>query len=354
MDVLHKPFTPSVWHALLALLVGPLLLASSIGHTVQAQDAGAGAFARVGFGAHGMALGNAVSAAPGTQSAAFYNPALAPGIEAQNISLSAALMTFDRDMQHITFDAPLGPTAGLSTGVMRAGVSDIDGRDSDGRPTETLSTDEYALFLAFGNQFWDRLAGGATLKLYFADLVDDVGTVQTLAVDLGLIYTVQSGTHIGLSVSDLLAKYEWDTGGVGGRSATDFFPVRVRVSASHRLLDDRLRLLAEYESRFTDREQRVRLPREGSAQPSERFETRDFRLHESMGRIGVSYAFVETFTVRGGIDRLGEDGINGWQPSLGFGLTQSLGTLDVDVNYAAVVEPYVTDLMNVLSVRIYL
>ena len=335
------------------LLVG-LLLAGPAEQVAQAQEAGAGAFARIGFGAHGMALGNAVSAAPGTQSAAFYNPALASGIEQQNLSLSAALMTFDRDMQHVTFDAPLGPTAGISTGVMRAGVSNIDGRDSDGRPTETLSTDEYALFLAFGNQFFDRLAGGATLKLYFSDLVDDVGTVQTLAVDLGLIYTVQEGTHIGLSVSDLLAKYEWDTGGVGGRSSTDLFPVRVRVSASHRLLDDRLRLMAEYESRFTDRDQRLRTPREGSAQPSEQFETRTFRLHESMGRIGASYTFVEPFTARGGIDRLGEGGFNGWQPSLGFGINQSLGTLDVDIDYAAVLEPYVTDLMNVLSVRIYL
>lgn len=331
-----------------------LALLTSTGPTLLAQDTAAGAFSRIGVDAQSMALGNALGASPEGDVAALYNPALAHQATAQYLSLSAALMTFDRELQMASFNTPLGPTAGISAGVMRAGVSNIDGRDRDGRPTETLSTDEYALFLAFGNQFLERLAAGATLKLYLADLVDEVGTVQSLGVDLGMVYTVREGTRLGLSVSDLLASYEWDTGGTGGRSASDAFPVRVRISAAQELHDDRLLLLAEYEARFTDREQRRRIPREDGLQPTERFDTQDFRIHESLGRIGVRYRLADVLDVRAGADRLGADGFDGWKPSAGFGLHQSLGTIDLRIDYAAVVEPYVTDLMNVISIRIYL
>lgn len=339
---------------LVAALLFIVLTAGSQPLLLTAQDTGAGAFARIGADAQGIALGNALGAHPDADVAALYNPALAHQATGQYLALSAALMSFDRELQMASFNTPIGPTAGISAGVLRAGVSDIDGRDTNGNPTETLSTDEYALFLAFGNQFLDRLAAGATLKFYIADLVDEVGSVQSLGIDLGLTYTLREGTQLGLSVSDLLAAFEWETGGIGGRSATDSFPVRVRLSAAQRLLDDDLMLLAEYEARFTDREQRQRIPQDPPVQPVDRVDTRSFRFGESLGRIGVQYRLLDILDVRGGADRLSANGFDGWKPSAGFGLRQSVGTLDVRIDYAAVVEPYVTDVMNVLSVRIYL
>ena len=334
------------------VLVLALLIASAAPLT--AQDTAAGAFARIGVDAQGMALGNALGASPEADVAALYNPALAHQASGQYLALSAALMSFDRELQLAAFSTPIGPTAGVSAGVLRAGVSDIDGRDTDGNPTGTLSTNEYSLFLAFGNQFFDRLAAGATLKFYIADLVDEVSSVQSLGVDLGLTYTPRNGTTIGLSVSDLLAAYDWETGGVDGRSANDAFPVRLRLSGAQQLLDGDLMLLAEYEARFSEREQRRRIPRDPPLQPVDRVATSSFQINESLGRVGVRYRLLDMLDVRGGADRLGTDGFDGWAPSAGFGLRQSVGTLDVRIDYAAVVEPYVTDLMNVLSVRIYL
>ena len=328
------------------------LLASSA--PLAAQDTAAGAFARMGADAQGMALGNALGASPEADVAVLYNPALAHQASGQYLSLSAALMSFDRELQLVAFSTPLGPTAGVSAGVLRAGVGDIDGRDINGNPTETLSTNEYALFLAFGNQFFDRIAAGATLKFYIADLVDEVSTVQSLGVDLGVTYTPRDGTALGLAVSDLLAAYEWDTGGVGGRSATDAFPVRLRFSGAQELLDGDLMLLAEYEARFSEREQRRRIPRDPPVQPVDQIATSSFRINESLGRVGVRYRLLDVLDIRGGADRLGANGFDGWKPSAGFGLRQSVGTLDLRIDYAAVVEPYVTDVMNVLSVRIYL
>lgn len=346
---------PRAWSAawigaIMGLLIG--LLTSP--PPLVAQDTAAGAFARIGADAQGMALGNALGASPEADIAALYNPALAHQASGQYLSLSAALMSFDRELQLAAFNTPLGPTAGISAGVLRAGVSDIDGRDPSGNPTETLSTNEYALFLAFGNQFFDRVAAGATLKFYIADLVDEVSTVQSLGVDLGLTYTPRDGTMLGLTVNDLLAAYEWETGGVGGRSATDAFPVRLRISGSQQLLGGDLMLLAEYEARFSEREQRRRIPRDPPVQPVDQIATSSFRINESLGRVGVRYRLLDVLDVRGGADRLGANGFEGWKPSAGFGLRQSVGTLNLRIDYAAVVEPYVTDLMNVLSIRIYL
>lgn len=340
------------WHVWGVVLL--MFVLGSPAASLWAQDTGAGAFARIGVDAQGIALGNALGAHPDADVAALYNPALAHQATGQYLSLSAALMSFDRELQMASFNTPIGPTAGISAGVLRAGVNDIDGRDLDGNPTETLSTDEYALFLAFGNQFWERVAVGATLKFYIADLVDEVGTVQSLGIDLGATYTPRDGTRLGLSVSDLLAAYEWETDGVGGRSSTDSFPVRVRLSAAQALYDDTLLLLAEYEARFTDREQRRRIPQDPPVQPVDQVATSSFQFHESLGRIGVRYRMLDILDVRGGVDRIGDNGFNGWKPSAGFGLHQSVGTLDVRIDYTAVVEPYVTDLMNVLSIRIYL
>ena len=335
-----------------ALLLG--VLWAGLVLPLRAQDTAAGAFARLGADAQGMALGNALGAHPSADVAALYNPALAHQASGQYLALSAALMSFDRELQFAAFNTPLGPSAGISAGVLRAGVGNIDGRDIDGNQTGTLSTNEYALFLAFGNQFGERVAAGATLKFYLADLVDEVSTVQTFGLDLGMTYTPRTGTTLGLSVSDLLAAYEWETGGVGGRSSTDAFPLRLRFSAAQELRDGNLMLLAEYEARFLEREQRQRIPRDPPVQPVDRVTTTSFQLSESMGRLGVRYRLLDALDLRGGVDRMGANGFDGWKPSAGFGLRQSVGTLNVRVDYAAVVEPYVTDLMNVLSLRIYL
>ncbi len=326
------------------------------GSCVAAQDIAPGSFARNGFDARGIAMGNALLADRSGEASPYYNPALAPYHSGQNLSASVAFMSMDRELQFLQFATPVRPSAGVALGLIHAGVSNIDGRDASGYRTETLSTDEFALFLAFGNRFGERLSAGAALKLYRADLFDTVDAPITLGVDAGLTYEVNTALHVGLVINDLLARYAWDTSAAfeGGRATTDRFPVRVRIGGMYRLLDDRLHVMAEYESRFTERQRRIRVPTTAGASVSTAFETESVLLHDSRLRIGASYRFVDIFTVRGGLNRIGAGDLEGLRPSAGFGVEQPLGNLDVRAAYAVVLEPYVRDGMHLLSLQIFL
>ncbi len=339
-----------LWTVLLAALIAGLAFAYT--RPVHAQEVGAGAFARLGFGSQGMALGNALGADPTQDASTYYNPALAAQASEQRLAASAALMSFDRELQFLEFTTPIGPTAGLGVGLIHAGVSGIDGRDADGNRTEELSTDEFNVFLSFGNRFADRFAVGATLQLYQADFADDLDAVRTFALNAGAVLDVTDDLRLALTVDDVLAKYEWD--GTGGRSNTDRFPLRVRAAASYTFLDDRLHVLGEVESRTVERDLRAREVIITSSGPRARLVEEQRRLHDLRGRLGARYELVDVLEVRAGVDRLGVDGTAGARPGAGFGLNQTLGNLDLRVGYAFVLEPYVRDALNLVTLEIYL
>jgi len=320
-----------------------------------AQEVGAGAFSRMGFDARGIATGNALVATPSSDVSGYYNPALLPQASGQRVAGAAALLAYDRQLQSLEFTAPMGPTAGIGLGLLHAGVSGIDGRDANGVHTETLSTDEFALSLSFGNRFAERLAVGAGLTLYQSDVVPDTSPVRGFGVDLGVTYRLTSRIQVAGAVTDLLAKYEWDTGGVGGRSRTDRFPVRVLLGGSYETAGGRLRLLGEMEARFVGRD-RQKVDRVTTTTGGPRVETRtENTLRRGLrGRLGATYRPVEILTLRVGLDRLGVRGVEGVRPSAGFDLRQQVGELDVRLGYAAALEPNVRTVMNVGSLEIFL
>jgi hypothetical protein len=308
----------------------------------------------MGFGARGIAMGNALIADPSGDVSAYYNPALAPTATGQRIAASAALLSFDRELQFLEFTTPLGPTAGLGFGLIHAGVNDIDGRDANGVRTQTLSTDEFNIFLAFGNRFAERLSVGAALKLYQANYGDFVDEPLSFALDLGMTVTVTEQLRVGAAVNDLLAKYEWDASTAGGRAVTDAFPVRVRAGLAYALLEGRLRLVGEYESRFVEREERVGVPVATTTGPITRTEFRSLTLHGGRGRLGAAYQLVDILEVRAGVDRIGVGDAEGLRPSAGFGLDQTLGSLELAISYAVVLEPNTRDAMNLFTLAVFL
>ena len=354
MPFLRTGLRSALLRWVLGLALGLVGLLSAPAPTM-AQEVGVGAFSRMGFDARGIALGNALVATPSSDVSGYYNPALLPQAAGQRVAGAAALLAYDRHLQSLEFTAPLGPTAGIGVGLLHAGVGDIDGRDANGVHTETLSTDEFALSLSFGNRFAERLAVGASLTLYQSDVVPDTDPVRGFGVDLGVTYRLSSQVQVAGTVSDLLAKYEWDTGGVSGQSRTDRFPVRVRLGGSYETENERLRLLAEVEARFVGRD-RTDVDRVVTTTGGPRVETRTEAVLQQgvRGRIGAAYRPVEILTLRVGLDRLGVRGAEGVRPSAGFDVRQEVGELDVRFGYAAALEPNVRTLMNVGSLEIFL
>ncbi|HKL88572.1 MAG TPA: PorV/PorQ family protein [Salinibacter sp.] len=322
---------------------------------VVGQGLGVGAFSRMGFDARGLAMGNALVAAPSTDVSPYYNPALLPTATGQRVAGSAAVLAYDRQLQSLEFTTPIGPTAGVGLGLIHAGVSNIDGRNADGGRTQTLSTDEFALSLAFGNRFAERLSVGIGFTLYQSDVVPETSPVRGFGVDLGLSYRVTSQLKVAAAVSDLLAKYEWDTSSLNGQSRTDRFPVRVQVGGSYTLLDGRVHLLGEVESRFVGRDRQVVdrvIPTSGG--PRQETRTESVLLHTVRGRMGAAYRPVDILALRAGFDRIGVDGTSGLRPTAGFGLRHELGDLKVRLGYAAALEPYVRTVMHFGTIEVFL
>ncbi len=316
----------------------------------------AGAFSRMGFGARGVAMGNALVADASGAASPYYNPALAPQTMRQQILLSSAFMRFDREMQFAQFATPIRPRAGLAAGLIHAGVSDIDGRDASGYHTQTYSTDEFAFFLAFGTRLGSRLTAGLGLQLFRTDLNESLGPENSIGIDAGLLFDATDRIRLAFAMDDLLARYSWDTSGLYGAeggATSDRFPLRLRFGASYRLPAWRLQLLAEYESRVSDLEYRVRSMQRIGSVPLEAFEARRATLREAGFRAGAEYEIAEFLTLRAGLDRMGR-ALSGYAPSAGFAIDKPAGNLILRAEYGLALEPHDTGMLHLITLRIFL
>lgn len=338
------------------VLAGLLLLVIAAPH-LEARAQAAGSFARMGFGARGVAMSNALVADAFSDGAPYYNPALAPFASGQSLEASAALLSLDRELQFLQFSTPLEPSAGIAGALIHAGVSNIDGRDNSGYHTRDYSTDEFAFLLAFGTHLSSRVTVGVGLQLFRADYLDELEPVNSIGIDLGMMYRATDDLRLGLAVDDLLARYSWDTSdlyGNAGSTTSDRFPVRVRVGAAYRLMGGRAQITAEYESRISSSEHRVRSVELVGDTPSEVVDEERLTMYAARFRAGAEYRPAEAFAIRGGVDRIGADALEGVAPSAGFMVEQPVGPLRMRGEYAFVLEPYSAGGMHLITLRIFL
>lgn len=347
-----KPAVRNTRRGLAAMMA--VLLLSVWSAPVSAQYAGA--FSRLGFGSRGIAMGNAQAADVFSGTSPWYNPALAPLVEGQSISASVSALTFDRNLQFLQLGAPLQDRAGFTVGIVHASVSNIDGRDSNGFHTGTLSVDEYAGFLAFGLRFSDRVSGGINLQVFQSDLHDGLSAARTIGVDFGLAWRVREDLAVAIVADDLLARYTWDGSSVGGSGSevTDSFPRRLRLGATHRRWNDRWIISAELESRTTSATHITFEPRilgDGAARVRNE---ESLTFQETRFRMGVETNMWQGFAIRAGLEQLGDEVLGTFRPSAGFSAEQPMGELRIRVDYAFGLEAQAAGRMHFVTLHVLL
>jgi hypothetical protein len=311
----------------------PLLLVLALlsCHIGSAQIGGkAGAFARMGFGARGMGMGNALTAVTDGDIVGYYNPATLAFSSGRTVSASFGILSLDRRLNFLHYSQPLPPTAGISFGIINAGVSEIDGRDADGEPTGPLQTSENQVFLAFANRFNGGFSLGINVKYYYHRLYTDVST-SSVGLDFGALVPLSDALTVGASVRDVNAQYRWDTStlyGQSGNTTRDRFPLLYTAGASYRLPDS-LGL--------------VTIDLEASNQNTLTL------------RMGAEVPIIPELSLRAGMDRidLKEKG-NGVRPSFGFSIRRSFDTWVPALQYAYIHEPFASTGMHVLSLSVAL
>ncbi len=301
----------------------------TVASTTLAQIGGsAGSYSRMGFGARGMGMGNALTAVTTGDVVAYYNPAALPFTEYRNASASFGILSFDRRLNFLSYAQPLKGNAGISAGIINSGVTKIDGRDSDGEPTGMMQTSENQVFLGFGTQLKNGLAIGFTAKFLYHHLYTDVNST-TFGVDVGLLLPIGESIVVGATGRDFISKYSWNTNkvyGERGSQTDDKFPQLYTVGASYKLPDSMG--IAAIDVEFSNQS-------------------------TMMLKVGVEVPLIPELSVRAGMDRidLKEKG-NGVRPAFGFTARKSFDELTPAINYAFVLEPFATSGMHMISLSV--
>lgn len=310
------------WTALAAMCIFTSIIASG-------QMGGKpGSFSRVGFGARGMGMGNAMTAVLSGDIAGYYNPAAVPWATTRSGSASFGILSLDRNLNFLQYAQPLKPLAGISVGLINAGVHNIDGRDADGEATGPLRISENQVQLGFGVRFTREFSAGLNFKLYYFQLYTDIAST-TIGIDLGALYVLDPTLTLGLTVRDINSKYKWDTSdlyGTQGSSTTDAFPLLYAIGAAWQIPDSLALLAADVE----------------------------FSNASTMTlRVGIEVPIFPELTVRGGVDRidLKVKGA-GIRPALGFTIRKDLGGWTPAVNYAFILEPFSPSGIHMISLGV--
>lgn len=300
-----------------------------------------GAFSRMGFGARGMGMGNALSALKEGNLVSYYNPALAVFQEGNSFQTSYSFLSLDRSLNFVNFtrkfefgkkempDGSIKPrsTAGVSAGLINAGVSKIDGRSNSGEKTGDLSTSENQFFVAVSNRFSDKLAVGIAFKFYYYKLYEEVNA-SGLGFDIGAIYTVNDALSFSFVLADINSKYEWDTGkiyGQEGNNTKNRFPLLKKIGAAYKFNEAKIIAVLEYE---------------GSNSGT------------NIIRGGAEYNIYPDFFVRAGLDKFNlSNADDPVRPSLGFSYFYTIKSLKLGIDYAFVIEPYSSSDQHIIGVN---
>lgn len=302
-----------------------LILVMFVMVPVNAQLAGTpGAFSRLGFGARGMGLGNALTAVVDGDVTSFYNPAVTPFLTDRVAAVSYGLLSLDRSLNTLSYSQAIKPTAGFSVGILNAGVSKIDGRDADGFQTGDLFTSESQFSFSFANRMSKVISLGIALKIYYYRLYENIATTD-LGIDAGGIARLSDNLTLGIVVQDIGSKYKWDTSslyGDQGSSTTEPFPLLRKIGMSYA---------------FNDNAGLLSLDLENS------------NKNTNIIRMGGELYLSELFTVRAGLDHWDLQDPAQAAPTFGFTVRTSSAKLTPVINYAYVIEPYGLFGMHIIS-----
>ncbi|MGE5430676.1 MAG: hypothetical protein ACM3QX_06365 [Syntrophomonadaceae bacterium] len=300
-----------------------------------------GAFSRLGFGARGIGMANAMSSVTEGNLVSYYNPALSAFQQDNSFAASYSFLTLDRTLNFLNFTKRFElksksqdqgkrqvRTPGLSFGLINAGVSKIDGRDNQGMQTGDLSTSENQFFLSFSNRFSEKLAIGLAVKFYYFKLYDKV-TTSGLGFDIGALYTLSERMNLSFVLTDLNSKYKWDTSPVrqeSGKTTENKFPIGKKLGLSYRIPEYKIIASAEFEG---------------------------YGKGANFLRFGAEYNIYEQLFLRGGIDRMNISNKEyPARPSLGFSYFKKLSSFIAGVDYAFVMEPYSPSGQHILGINV--
>jgi opacity protein-like surface antigen len=302
-----------------------------------------GAFSRMGFGARGIGMGNAMSAVTEGNLVSYYNPALSVFQKGNSFQTSYSFLSLDRSLNFLNFTRKFDfysskdsllenpeprSSAGISAGIINSGVGKIDGRDNNGLQTGELSTSENQFFIGLANRFSKKFALGINAKLYYYKLYEKISSTG-IGVDIGALYVVNEQFTVSLMLSDLNSKYKWDSApvyGQDGRTTEDKFPLLKKLGIGYANKEAKIIAGLEFENS---------------------------NAGTNVIRLGIEYNLYENLFLRVGVDQFDlSNKDRPAKPALGFSYFRNLGDIIIGVDYAFMIEQYSSHDRHIVGVNI--
>ncbi|MFH0989793.1 MAG: hypothetical protein V1799_07240 [bacterium] len=281
---------------------------------------------RMGFGARGIGMGNALSSIRTDESVSYYNPALVAFQMKRKLSIGSGLLSLDRKLNTLSYSQGIGKSAGIALGIVNTGVTNLEGRNRDGLLTESYSTSENSFFFSFGTQLSKSASLGLTTKILYYSLFEKVAST-TVGFDIGLQYALNNEVTAAFVLQDLNSKYKWDTTPIYGRDGNttiERFPLRRKMGIS-------------YSPHFANAV--------GSAEV-------EWIGTNSLVRIGFEASLHETFSLYCGIDQISFARSLDAKPAAGFSFLLPVEFWKPKLHYAYVIEPYAQSGIHLLSLSL--
>ncbi|MFQ6608989.1 MAG: PorV/PorQ family protein [Fidelibacterota bacterium] len=202
----------SVFIVIIMVLVGQLPAAADISETFTAKVGFVGAqFLKIGVGARGFAMGDAMETIADDASAVFWNPA---GLTlAQGRTAFIAQTAWLADIEHtaLAFAMPLsrlpGNVAFSAVSLNSPDMLVTSVEDQEGDLGQTFNAVNYAIGIGYGIKLTDKFSFGAHWKIIHENYAnglgeaDGYGTGTTWAVDVGTLFlTGYKSLRLGMSI----------------------------------------------------------------------------------------------------------------------------------------------------------
>jgi hypothetical protein len=319
---------------------------------------GAMAYHRIGSNARILGIGNAYAA--GSQLGIYpqFNPALAAQTTFNQIDLSGAVLSFDRNLASLAASFPLPPNAGLHISAVYAGVHNFDGRSPSGYPTGDFNTHDLQIAATFGLQISPKMAIGLTARFLNARYNPDIPAPTAFGADIGLRYSINEYAAIGLTLQDLLSEFTWDTQNLyntaGSIQQKDKIPTRIKIGYENILLDWGVIVYAEAERRLTSSQRFTTVTLIDQGRPVNRVMSETYSVATHFVRIGAQWDTHERISIRSGWQSGDINSIEIAQRfSGGFTVKLPFDLYSPEIDYAVMREPNGISWMHMFSIRLH-
>jgi hypothetical protein len=214
----------------------------------------AGAFLQLSYSARAAGMGGAFVGVADDAEGGLINPAGVIILDKKHATASYRKMDLNRKLSFVSYAQNLkDKDAGLSLSWINVGVSEIEGRNSNGMPTGDIQYYENLIAMTFGKRIAQKLLLGVNLKYDQANLANL--SANGLGFDFGVLWGENTPYRFGLAVYNVGLSHKWSTGdywvnsGSSGSNTTDRFPVSAKLGGSYRFYQNKILVALDLEKR---------------------------------------------------------------------------------------------------------